>query len=304
VQAGPAIYAEQSRIRNVTRFAPKYNVHASLNSARPAIFTAMVAMGKLPGGSQAHLIKADNGRTYVVKFTNTPQSRRILINEMVSAMLLKRLKLAGPEIAFIRITREFLGAHPDVYVQFRSGTQSPPAGLHFGSCLPGIPNDNFVSHPVSDAVLRGLSNLREFVGVLVFDKWTSNQDSRQCIFEFVPPYCVRALWIDNGHALGGPSWEFLDSPRLGVYFRHTVYERARSWADFEPWLEGVRAVSEEFVEHILKELPNDWILDDYKDLRRVVDRLLVRRQAVANLIEAAIASQPSAFPNWKCRCQV
>jgi hypothetical protein len=256
-------------------------------------------VGKLPGSSQAYLIGADNGRKYVVKFTNNPHCERILVNELVSAMLLNRLGLACPEIALVRLTSEFLRLNPNVSIQGRSSAERPPCGIHFGSCLPGSPNHDFVSRSVSDNVLKGLTNLCEFAGVLVFDKWISNQDHRQCIFEFNRPSRVRALWIDNGHVMGGPRWKFEDSPRHGLYAQHAVYEQARTWADFEPWLEGIRAMPEGFLEYVLREVPNDWVRDDHKELRRVIDRLMIRRQSVADLIQGTIESQPSAFPNWK-----
>jgi hypothetical protein len=40
---------------------------------------------KMRGGAQAHLIEADDGHFYVVKFRNNPQGRRILVNEWFGA---------------------------------------------------------------------------------------------------------------------------------------------------------------------------------------------------------------------------
>jgi hypothetical protein len=214
-------------------------------------------------------------------------------------MLLNRLGLTCPEIGFIRITSEFLRSNPNVNIQGGVSPQTPPVGIHFGSCLPGRPNHDFVSRTVSDNVLKGVTNLQEFAGVLVFDKWTSHQDHRQCVFEFVPQSQVRALWIDNGHVFGGPSWEFFDSPLLGLYSRHTVYEMVHSWAYFEPWLEIVRDMPQEFLECIVREIPDEWVCDDYKELIRVIERLMIRRRLVPRLIEDAIENLPSAFPNWK-----
>ena len=48
------------------------------------------------GGAQAHLLEADDGRWYVVKFPNNPQQRRVLVNEALSAELLKYLKISVP----------------------------------------------------------------------------------------------------------------------------------------------------------------------------------------------------------------
>ncbi len=42
---------------------------------------------KMRGGAQSHLIAGEDGAQYVVKFTNNPQHRRILINEWLANAL-------------------------------------------------------------------------------------------------------------------------------------------------------------------------------------------------------------------------
>ena len=46
------------------------------------------------GGSSAHLLLADDGNRYVVKFRNNPQHPRILINELISYAILQHLRTA------------------------------------------------------------------------------------------------------------------------------------------------------------------------------------------------------------------
>ena len=45
--------------------------------------TAVRHVRKMRGGAQAHLLEADDGHWYVVKFRNNPQHRRILVNELL-----------------------------------------------------------------------------------------------------------------------------------------------------------------------------------------------------------------------------
>jgi hypothetical protein len=44
---------------------------------------------KMRGGAQAHLLEGEDGAFYVVKFTNNPQHRRILINEWLACAFLR-----------------------------------------------------------------------------------------------------------------------------------------------------------------------------------------------------------------------
>src|ERR1700744_3785110 len=94
---------------------------------------------KRRGGAQAHLIEAADGHSYVVKFVNNPQHRRVLVNDWIGASFLRYLGLSTPEPAVGRITPEFIAAHPDLYMQLGSQKILPEPGWHYGSRFPGDP---------------------------------------------------------------------------------------------------------------------------------------------------------------------
>src|SRR5437762_4139960 len=102
--------------------------------------TAVRHVRKMRGGAQAHLLEADDGHYYVVKFRNNPQHRRILINELIAAALLDYLKLAAPETALLQVTPEFLAANPDVHLTLGARRIDVEPGCHFGSRYPGDPD--------------------------------------------------------------------------------------------------------------------------------------------------------------------
>ena len=52
---------------------------------------------KMRGGAQAHLLEADDGHYYIVKFPNNPQHRRILVNEWIAGEILSHLQISAPE---------------------------------------------------------------------------------------------------------------------------------------------------------------------------------------------------------------
>jgi hypothetical protein len=139
------------------------------------------------GQTQAHLLMADDGRAYVVKFSNNPQHSRILVNELLASALLAQLRISVPEAGIIRITDGFLNENPSVYLQLCTERYAVMIGLHFGSCYPGDPNQVSVYDFLPDTMLRRVVNPADFLGVLVVDKWTSNPDARQAIFFRAPP---------------------------------------------------------------------------------------------------------------------
>jgi len=82
--------------------------------------TAVRHIRKMRGGAQSHLLEADDGNYYVVKFRNNPQHRRILINELLSAVLLDYLRISTPETALLHVDSAFLANHPDVHLTLGS----------------------------------------------------------------------------------------------------------------------------------------------------------------------------------------
>src|SRR4051812_11139575 len=95
---------------------------------------------KMRGGAQAHLIEADDGCYYVVKFLNNPQHRRILVNELVSSVCLRYLQIPCPETAIVAITPEFLEQNRPASLEHAGTPPAMSAGWHFGSKFPGNPD--------------------------------------------------------------------------------------------------------------------------------------------------------------------
>ncbi|HSU32929.1 MAG TPA: HipA family kinase [Bryobacteraceae bacterium] len=267
---------------------------------------------KMRGGAQAHLIECDDGGFYVVKFTNNPQHRRILINEWLACAFLRYLQIHVPETAVIELTPEFIEDNPELYMSVGSRREHIPAGQHFGSKMAVHPNRVAVYDFLPDKLLDKIENRVDFLGTLVFDKWVSNADSRQAVF-----FRARAkTWtplkgdapartgffaqmIDHGFAFNGPHWEFQDSPIQGLYFRTTVYEEVKSMESFQPWLEMVENFPVEVVDSAWKEIPRAWMDDDEDALEALLERLLKRRSQVKTLLNEMRQKRTAAFPNWR-----
>jgi hypothetical protein len=269
--------------------------------------TAVRYARKMRGGAQSHLLEADDGRWYVVKFRNNPQHRRILVNELLSSVLLGYLKIAVPPTALIHLSPQFLADNPDIHLTL--GTRRLPVepGWHFGSQYPGDPARVAVYDFLPDALLSQVANLVDFRAILVFDKWVANADGRQCVFYRA---MVRhgelpgaragfvAHMIDHGFAFNGPHWDFPESPLQGLYARRLVYESVRSLDDFQPWLDLVTHFPEEVVDQAWKRIPADWIEGEEDALAQLLERLFARRALLPELIAACRGARSNPFPNW------
>lgn len=267
---------------------------------------------KMRGGAQAHLLEADDGNFYVVKFKNNPQHRRVLVNELIAGVFLRYLQITAPETAIVELGREFLKQNPEICIQLGSQRLPVEPGWHFGSRYPGPPDRLTIYDFIPDLLLQKVVNLREFLGILVFDKWTGNADARQAIFfrsnvrEWAPaaePRPVRlgflAQMIDHGYVFNGPHWDFVDSPLAGLYFRTVVYEGVRSWDDFQPWLDRVVHFPEEIVDEACRQIPPEWLDGDEEACDALLSRLLRRGKRVPDLLREVSHGRGNPFPNWR-----
>jgi hypothetical protein len=276
--------------------------------------TARRHIRKMRGGAQSHLVEADDGHYYVVKFTTNPQHRRILVNELIGSAILRYLQISTPETALVQVTDVFLEDNREVSLHVGKQEVKIKPGWHFGSRFPGNPATTAVYDFVPDALLAKVVNIAEFAAVLVFDKWTSNGDGRQSVFframakEWLPhtklhPHRLGfvALMIDHGFIFNGPRWDFTDSLIQGLYPRKLVYQSVRSFADFEPWLERVVHFPEEVIDQTLRRIPPEWLSGDDDELKSMLERLLRRRKRVPDLIADCRLEKTNPFPQWGMR---
>ena len=215
-------------------------------------------------------------------------------------------------MALIEITDDFIAAHPDLCVVLGSRREAPVSGLHFGSRASVDPERVAIYDFLPDTLLGKIENRVDFLGVLVFDKWVGNADSRQSIFfrarakdwtplrgEAPARTGFFAQMIDHGFAFNGPHWEFQDSPLQGVYFRPSVYSEVTSLDSFQPWLEMVRHFPVEVIDEAWKQIPRSWLGGDEGELERLLERLLKRRNEVERLIEDVRRHRAAMFSNWR-----
>jgi hypothetical protein len=266
---------------------------------------------KMRGGAQAHLIEADDGHFYVVKFRNNPQHRRVLVNEWIAYALLEYLQIAAPKRAIVRLSPEFLAESPDVKIHIGKRNEPVEPGWHFGSRYPGHPSRDATYEYVPDSLLEKIGNMAEFAGILAFDKWMGNADARQAILirarlrEYAPAYAEHplrvgfiALMIDHGYVFNGPHWDYTDVPITGFYHRPAVYAAIRDLNSFQPWLDRILEFPDIVIDDSLRELPPEWLNGDADHLNILLETLMHRRRRVPDLIRDSISSRAAFFPNW------
>jgi hypothetical protein len=173
---------------------------------------------------------------------------------------------------------------------------TPIAGLQFGSRLIV---DELVYDWLPISWIANIKNVKEFAGILAFDKWTGNADGRQVVFHKKRSQRkYTATFIDFGYCFNAAEWSFPDYPLRGTYARQEVYAHVESWKDFEPWLTRIERCPEANMLSVAQEIPSEWY-GEHRDLDCLLDSLLERRRAVRCLIDNFRTSPRNPFPNWK-----
>lgn len=252
---------------------------------------------RLRGGSQAHLLEADDGQAYVTKFKENPQHRRVLINEWIGAALFRAIGVVAPRVRAIRISAEFLAAYPELCLMLENGRTVPAPGTHLAISTPGPLDQLGIFDYVPDPVLRGVSNREHFAAALALDKWASHTDARQAVFFrsevrrhwSEAPYAPNARafvasMIDHGYLFDGPAWEFTDGPLQGLYPRRVVYDGIQSVEDFEPWLGRIHALPESMIGELVDSVPEEWMEGDRDALTRLLEGLWRRKRRLEDLL--------------------
>ena len=147
--------------------------------------------------------------------------------------------------------------------------------------------------------LEEVRNLGDFAGVLALDKWTGNANGRQAVFmRRQRETRYRAVFIDYGYCFHAAEWRFDDAPLRGVYYRNLVYRHISDWSAFEPWLTRLEVLTEEVVWGAANDVPPEWYGGDLSEMEALIEKLLVRRGRIRELIDAFRESDRNPFPNW------
>jgi len=297
-----------------------------------AMKLAVEHVRRMRGGAQAQLMRCDDEAYYIVKFQNNPQHLRILANEMLATRLAARLGLCVPQVEVVEVRPEIIAYTPDLVIQLGLGRKPCAAGKQFGSQFPGHPARLAVHDFLPDEQLRSVRNLSDFLGVLVFDKWTCNTNGRQAIFFRDPggdpgaadstaggstelsttgsghtaigytAMGYTAMMIDFGFCFNAGEWDFPDAPLRGLYARHRVYDGVAGMEAFEPWLARLEnRITERVLGEEAAQIPPEWYGGDWDELERLLERLYRRRERVRELLLSARNSGRDPFPNWKVR---
>ena len=261
-------------------------------STSPLIATGH--MRTMRGGAQSHLLTANDGHAYVIKFPNNPQSLRVLANEWLGCSIGRALGLTIPEPAIVYVPATLVEGSPSLVIQVGNSKMKCSHGLAFGS---RFISEEPVFDYLPDSALSQVENVREFIGVFALDKWLCDCDGRQAVFcRSKREHGFRAHFIDFGFCFNAGQWNFPDAVLRGIYAHKVVYRNVCGWESFDPWLSRIESFPLPTLRAIAADIPPEWIERD--TLFQLVERIDARRSRVRELIAAVRQSQRDPFEAW------
>jgi len=271
---------------------------------------------RMAGGAQSQLLRCVDGALYVVKFQNNPQGRRILVNELLGALLARRIGLPVAEPAIVEVSEDLIRSSEDMVIQLERGRVPLAPGMCFGSRHPHLPREQStnplirVYDMLPEEHLGMVENLSDFAGMFVFDMWAMNADNRQVVF-FRPgldPF-YKALMVDNGFCFNGPLWTFPRRRRAYPYQRPSVYAQVEGFRSFQPWIDRIESKIDRGITALeAKKIPGAWYDGEVSSLHRLLDQLEYRRRSLRQIVWRGyeVARRLGFFPTpiLKADCRV
>jgi len=257
------------------------------------------------GGAQGHLMFADDGHFYVVKFQNNPQHVRVLANELLATRIAEKIGLPVPVTEVMEVSAWLIENTHELRMRTAGNSSLCQAGHALASRFVIDPREGQIFDYLPETALERVRNREAFAGMLALDKWTCNTNGRQAVFWKKPrERFYTATFIDQGYCFNAGEWTFPDSALRGVYPRNQVYANVCGWESFEPWLSRIENIEAQQLWSIAEVVPPEWYGSASEDLEQLVEHLLCRRCRVRELIESFRKSSREPFPNWKAAISI
>jgi HipA-like protein len=248
------------------------NLHPCSN----AILSANKYIRKMKGGSQSILLRANDGRHYVVKMTDNPIGPNLLANEHIGSHVAKAVGLPVAEAKGICLSDSFIDSHPDLWFELPSGVCRPTKGMHFGSLFVGqTSGPDRPTEYISPSRVSMITNREMFLGMYLLDVWANHQDNRQAIFRRSSTNSQEVCFIDHGHMFGGPKWNFKENPASALHLERAVYNDLWQDEQVASWISRFQTIIPGVLTSTVPSMAAEWYKGDLRELHsRLADRLL------------------------------
>lgn len=238
------------------------------------------------GATSPQLLRADDGKVYIVKLQNNRLGPKVLVNEWLAAKFGEMLDLCFPPSCIIRLDSEFVKK-----TGFLAMNKVKP-GLHF-AC-------QYLNHTgyIDRYYLFRAVNKEQLAGVMLFDHLFHNLDrtwNRRNLLVRREADGYKIYAIDNSHLFKRGVWSISLLEKLskeiqvnrrrayGLLLKHFLNKK-----HFEIFIEKIRQLTDEQLADLVDSIPQEWLPNE-EERHSLLHYLIVRRDMVDTIAEKLYA---------------
>lgn len=244
------------------------------------------------GVTKSQFFRAEDGKIYIVKLKNNLLGPKVLVSEILAAKLGAIMNLCFPPSGIISIPENML----------QQSQLLAPMGVS--------PGQHFASEYLDGAVyvrpdnLDKAVNTAEMAGVMLFDHMFHNPDRTQNKKNLLlrqEQSGWRMYAIDNSHLFKSGKWtcESLKAlgPKLQIYYHYSFGQLLRDRLephDFLPYLDKVTKLSDEQLDNLVREIPQEWLRADAPEREALASFIKLRRDLAEEIWDRLCKHIPKA----------
>lgn len=228
------------------------------------------------------LVRASDGRTYVLKFYDKRTKDRAALRESLGTELAAHLGLPVPRWSPMYVSTEFTDAIAHLWSEAdRRMCERPAQGHYFASEMIGQnPGETAVDH-LPKVWMDRIENRAVFGGALLLDIWASTAQARQAVFlQEANSSKFQAVFIGFREMFSS----FANASSnlcAGRYSDRRIYDGCWNEPLFSFWQRKILAVTEHHLSELLLALPGEWV--GHKEAEQIISRLVADQEMIQRL---------------------
>lgn len=238
------------------------------------MITAVQAVKRMRGKSQAVHMLSDNGWHYVVKPPAIGQ--RAAINEWLGARLFQMVGIMTADVRPIVIP-QLLARH------CWPGLPATTDVIGIASAFPVDPSCHSIYDFAPSVIADKIANLDHMIGALAVDLWTGKNEFRQCTYFRNGPWWV--CFIDHKGMFGGNDWDCTGIPDPRNLPARWAYEPMPT-EQIDLWSRQICSIRPASLHRLFRDVPDCWAETvGSSDLTELAELLLSRRARVRAMLQ-------------------
>ena len=212
------------------------------------------------GATKPYIVECDDGKQYVAKFPGNPDGTRVLINELVCALLAKKLKLPLPDFKVVEIDNIEIFDVLEEDIKLINGSVFCSKYVEKAT---QIPSYRFV---------QKVNNIDDALKILIFDVIVGNNDRNKGNL-LVNLKNNSLVMIDHSHVfIGEAIWDErllrelvgnnISIDEMNHFFLDMFINEVNKFdkKEFYEYINLVRSITLKDINKIIEKIPEDWLI--------------------------------------------